>query len=107
MARSIDVKRHADGLLIPVRVKPRARQDAIEGVHAGQLKVAVTATPARGKANRAVLAVLAAALGRPLSSLRLVRGIRSREKQIVAMTDEPEEIERRLQGILHRHPGDR
>ena len=72
---------------LTVRVTPRGGRDAVEGWtrdDAGRpvLKVRVAAAAAEGQANASVIALLAKALGRPKSALRLVRGETSRLKQI-------------------------
>jgi len=64
-------------------VKPGARKQAILGVHAGALKIQVIAAPERGKANEAVLELLAEALAVPRSSLTLTAGATSRDKAVL------------------------
>ena len=44
------------GTRLRLRVKARARRDEIQGVHAGALKLCVTAPAEKGKANKALLA---------------------------------------------------
>lgn len=73
--------------MLVVRVTPRGGRDAIEGWmrdDAGRLllKVRVAAAAADGKANAAVLALIARRLGVAPSSLTLVRGQTARVKQI-------------------------
>lgn len=66
-----------------VRVTPRAASArlAVEADAAGPLvRVWVTAPPAEGAANDAVVRLLAKALGRPKSALEIVRGAASRDK---------------------------
>jgi hypothetical protein len=70
------------GVLLAVRVKPRGRHNAVEGWRDGALLVSVTAPPADGAANAAVLEVVAAALGCAKSTLQLARGHKSRDKQL-------------------------
>lgn len=68
---------------IEVRVTPGASADAITlAASGGPLAVRTTAPPEDGKANDAVLRLLAKALDRPVSSLELVRGATSRTKLI-------------------------
>lgn len=55
------------------------------GVHNGRLKVAVTQVAERGKANNAVLEVLAVALNLRPSQLRLLAGTTSREKTVLVI----------------------
>ena len=56
----------------------------------------VGAPPERGKANEAVLALLAEVLAVPRSSVMLVSGGRSRDKIVELAGIEPAEINRRL-----------
>ena len=78
-----------------LRVHPKARKNAITGLRGDALKISVTAPPEDGKANEAVLHVLAEALGIPHSSIELVSGATSRDKVVdVALDDD--EIQRRL-----------
>ena len=61
---------------------PKARRNSITGLHAGALKVAVTEPPDKGKANEAVIALLAKALGLAPSCIELLAGHTSRDKQV-------------------------
>ncbi len=74
----------AEGRLA-IRATPNARANGIalptEGA-APILAVRTTATPEDGRANEAILAMLAAALGRPRSALTLLRGATARDKLI-------------------------
>ena len=66
-----------------IRVTPRARRDAIEGIAGdGHLRVRVTAAPADGAANEAVCALLASPLGIARSHVRVTAGATSRIKTI-------------------------
>lgn len=67
------------GAEFALRVTPRARREEITR-DAGGLRVAVFAPPEDGKANAAVQALLANALGVAKSRLTLVRGATSRDK---------------------------
>ncbi|MGN6356730.1 MAG: DUF167 domain-containing protein [Novosphingobium sp.] len=64
---------------LAVRVTPGARSEALE-VADGRLLAKVRAKPEDGKANAAVLGLLARALGIAPSRLSLLRGATSREK---------------------------
>ncbi|MFY9753985.1 MAG: DUF167 domain-containing protein [Candidatus Acidiferrales bacterium] len=66
----------------PVRISPRASRDAIEGEHAGALKVRLTAPPFDGRANDALRRLLAARLNLPLAAVRIVAGEKSRNKRV-------------------------
>lgn len=66
---------------LAVRVTPGARSESLEIVD-GRLLAKVRAVPEGGKANEAVLALLAHALGVAHSRLHLLRGATSREKLV-------------------------
>lgn len=66
---------------LAVRVTPGARMERLEIVD-GRLLAKVRAKPEDGKANAAVLALLADALGMATSRLHLLRGATSREKLV-------------------------
>lgn len=65
---------------LQVRVQPRARRNSIEVVDGSKLKIYVTTAPEGGKANDAVVALLAKSLGIAKSHIRIVRGHKSRDK---------------------------
>ena len=71
---------------LTVKVTPNAGDNSInlpgENGPAGILLVRVTATPENGKANAAVLKLLAKALGLPKTSLEIIRGNNARTKVI-------------------------
>jgi len=69
-----------EAVLLHVRVQPRARASAVKGWHGEALRVSVTAAPEDGRANRAVIALLAETFDIAPSSISLVRGAASRDK---------------------------
>jgi uncharacterized protein (TIGR00251 family) len=71
-----------EGALLPVRVQPRAGRDEVAGWHGHALRVRVAAPPVGGRANQAVIALLAEALGLPRSSIEVVSGDTSRDKLV-------------------------
>jgi hypothetical protein len=81
-----------DGIRIAVRAQPKAGRDAIDGVRGfpdgERLAVKVTAAPDKGRANAAVTALLAKALGVPPSSVTVASGETGRDK-IVAVVGDP------------------
>ncbi|HVO13613.1 MAG TPA: DUF167 family protein [Alphaproteobacteria bacterium] len=85
----------ADGVRVAVRLTPRARHSGVVGLaeEAGggvALKVAVTAAPEGGKANAALIALLAREWRVPKSSISVVRGATDRHKTLlVAGASEP------------------
>jgi len=80
------------GLSLFVRVTPNAGRDAIEGVEqrddgSAVLRVRVKAVPDKGKANAAVVALLAKALGVPRSAVTVVSGETARLKTLAVVGD--------------------
>lgn len=78
----MDITVNADSISFRVRVQPRASRDAIEGDHAGALKVRLTAPPLEGRANESLRRLLAERLNVPLSAVRIISGENSRNKRI-------------------------
>ena len=76
------VRRDGERLVFTIRVTGRASANAVAGERDGVLLVRVTAPALEGKANDAVVALLAKALGTPRGAVRLVRGATSRTKRI-------------------------
>jgi uncharacterized protein len=79
-----------------LRVAPGAAKAAVVGRHGDAWKVRVAAAPERGKANDAVLELLAETLALPRANVTLVSGGGSRDKVVELAGLAPEEIERRL-----------
>src|SRR5436309_10810810 len=67
---------------VRLRVSPGARSNAIVGRHGDGWKVRVTAPPEGGKANDAVLRLLAEQLELPGGSVTLVSGPSGRDKSV-------------------------
>ena len=79
----IDVKETADGATFAVKAVAGAKRNAVVGVHGDALKVAVSAPRDRGKANEAILELLAESLVVPRKALSLVKGETSTEKRFL------------------------
>ena len=77
------------GYLIAVHVQPGARRSAVVGEHGGRLKLAVPAPPLEGRANAAVIELLAQRLGLARRAVALVAGESSRDKRVRIQTELP------------------
>lgn len=84
---------------VVVRAYPRAARDRLGPMVEGVLQVRVTPPPADGQANAAIRRLLAAGLGVPLTTLRLVAGVRSRDKRFAVDGLDATELRRRLRSI--------
>jgi len=70
----IELSNHPDGVILPVRAQPGAAKNALRGEQNGMLKVSVTQIAERGKANKAILEVLAKSLNLRRSQIELISG---------------------------------
>jgi uncharacterized protein len=66
--------------VVALHVQPRARKTEIAGMHGASLKLRVAAPAVEDAANRAVVEFFAASLDLPRSSIRILSGMKSREK---------------------------
>ncbi len=96
----IDLAVHSEGTVLAVHAQPGARRNAVLGLRAGALRVAVTAAPEKGKANAAIAAVLADTLGCRSSQIALLSGETSRQKRFLVAGVAPDELRRRLDALL-------
>ena len=91
---------YQDGVVLPVRAQPGARESAVRGEHDGALKVSVTQVAEKGKANKALLTVLAKQLGLRRSQLELISGETSAQKRFLVREISIEELQRRIERAL-------
>ncbi len=77
------IKDHPEGLILSVRVQPKASRNAIQGLHGGALKLSLTAPPVEGAANKACIAFVAKKLGLAKSAVEIVSGQTSRNKRLL------------------------
>lgn len=75
------LRQNKDGsLVIQVYVQPKASKNAVQGLHAGALKLSTTVPPVDGKANVAVIILLAEFFNLPRAAVTLNSGVRNRNK---------------------------
>lgn len=92
----------ADGVELRLRVTPGARRTSIDGIEtrAGQpvLRLRVTAPADKGRANEAVIALLAKSLRTPKSAVAITAGQSARDKRVRVLGD-PATLTARLAGF--------
>jgi uncharacterized protein (TIGR00251 family) len=88
----IELEAHPDGVILPVRAHAGARRNEVRGEQNGRLKVSVTQVAEKGKANKAILKLLGAALGVRRSQLELLSGETSPEKRFLIRGSNEQEI---------------
>ncbi|OWV67099.1 hypothetical protein ATY76_15810 [Rhizobium sp. R339] len=91
----------ADHLRLAIRLTPNAGRDSLDGIEAdGEggtlLKARVTAVPEKGRANKALILLVADSLHIPKSSVSLVSGETARKK-ILRIDGDPEDLARKLE----------
>jgi uncharacterized protein (TIGR00251 family) len=92
-ALSMDfVERRAEGVVLRIRLQPRASRDAVIGESGGRLRVSVTAPPVEDAANEAVVKYISKTLGVSKSSVQLLRGKKAREKDFLIQGADAEAI---------------
>jgi uncharacterized protein len=96
----IAIGEHAEGLVLPVRAQPGARKNGVLGEQAGALKVAVTAPPEDGRANKALLETLRELLHLKRSQLEMLSGETSRDKRFLVRGLMRAELVARVASIL-------
>jgi Uncharacterized conserved protein len=83
-----------------VRAAPGARQNCLRGEQNGALKVAVTQVAERGKANQALIEVLAEELDLKRSQIELVAGEMQRDKRFLVRGIAKEDLAARIEAAL-------
>jgi uncharacterized protein len=87
------------GLVLNIRATPKASRDEIAGLRNGALLVKVTAAPEKGKANAAVITLLAKTIGVPKSAFELVSGETDRNK-VLRLASHDEVVLTWIRGLL-------
>jgi len=84
------------GVILPVKAHASARQNGTQGEHDGALKVSVTQAPEKGKANKAIIAVLAKQLSLRKAQFELISGDASPHKRFLIADIDQAELRRRI-----------
>jgi uncharacterized protein (TIGR00251 family) len=95
------LRRNSSGVAVELRVQPHARRTSL-GMSGMILKGAVTAPPEEGKANAAVVALLAESWRLPKSAFAIVRGGAARNKT-VSVAGDPAMVAARIEEWLKTH----
>ncbi len=74
MIEQLKLEQDRSAILLPVRAQPNSGKNQITGIHAGRLKVSVTPSPEKGKANKALLTVIQKELKLKRSQIELHKG---------------------------------
>jgi uncharacterized protein len=96
----IQISDHAEGCVLSVRAQPGARHNGFVGEQAEALKIAVTAPPDQGRANKALVEILCHELGVKRSQVELLSGLTSRHKKFLVRGLKPTALAAQLSKLL-------
>lgn len=100
----IAMEAHAEGSILPVRAQPGARRNEIRGEQDGMLKVCVTQVAEKGKANKALIEVLAKGLSLRKSQIELLSGETASQKRFLVRGIRPSELAAAIARVLGDAP---
>lgn len=96
----IAVTEHPEGAVVAVRARAAAKENALIEERDGALLVAVTAPPEHGKANEALVEVLADGLNLHRSQIQLIAGATSKIKKFLVRGVRVEDLTGRIEAAL-------
>jgi hypothetical protein len=96
----IELESHTEGIVLLVRAQPGAKQSEVRGEQNGALKVAVTQVAEKGKANKALLALVGKQLGLRKSQIDLLSGETSQQKRLLIRDVSLDELKRRVAALV-------
>jgi uncharacterized protein (TIGR00251 family) len=76
-----------DGIVLAVRLTPRASRDGIDGLKEGRIQARVRAVPEDGRANAALVELVADEIGVPKSTVEVTAGHIARLKSVTIKGD--------------------
>ena len=85
------------GAALAVRITPRSRKNEIvEILNDGTVKIRLTAPPVEGKANDALIAFLSDVIGVPRSQIDIIAGATGREKLVSILNLDATTVHQRI-----------
>lgn len=88
------------GVILSVKVLPKAAETQIMGIEGGALKIRLHALPEKGKANKELLRFLSKTLGISSSYLEIVSGETFSKKRVSIQKISLDEIIKKLESFL-------
>jgi hypothetical protein len=93
------IKQVKNGIQLSVRVTPRSAKDQVEGIEAQHIKIRLRAAPEKGKANEAIIKILADFFDIAPSQISIISGQTSRIKKVFILTTHIQDIEAKIQTL--------
>lgn len=69
-------------MILEFHVQPGAKRTEVAGMHGERIKIRLAAPASEGRANRALIEFLADAFGVARRDIRILSGMKSREKRV-------------------------
>jgi uncharacterized protein (TIGR00251 family) len=98
----IEIANHPEGVILPVRAQPGAAKNGLRGEQNGMLKVSVTQIAERGKANKAIIEVLAKSLDLRRSQIELIAGELQPSKRFLIRGISAADLSHRIASVTGR-----
>lgn len=100
MAAMVSCEQTTLGVLLPIKAHAGARRNAVTGTHDGALKISVSQAPEKGKANSAIIEVLADALKISKNRIELYSGQTSSQKKFLIRAVTVQELMSSIEIVL-------
>jgi uncharacterized protein (TIGR00251 family) len=88
------------GVLLRLYVQPKSSRNKFVGMHGDAIKLAITAPPVDGKANKAVVKFLAAFFKMKKKDFSIKHGLQSRTKSVLIAGVDLQDMRRRMEMVL-------
>lgn len=96
----IALEKSGNGVILPVKGAPGSKKNELRDATDGMLKVCCTQIPEKGKANRAILEVMAKALGVKRSQISLISGETDSRKKFLIEDISVEELRKKIEAAF-------
>ena len=93
----IELRPHAEGAVLPVHAHAGSRRNEVCGIQNGRLKVCTSQAPEKGKANAALVKLLAKWLNVRRSQVAILAGETSPKKEFLVKDIVPAELARHIE----------
>ena len=96
----INLAPHERGVVLPVKAMAGSKRDGLRGEQDGALKVSVVQVAEKGKANKALINLLAKTLKLRKSQIEIVAGATVSQKRFMIHAVTTEQLARRIEAVL-------
>ena len=93
------IKPIKNGIQIRVRASPRSAKDLVEGIEGDYIKIRLRAIPEKGKANEAIIKILAKFFDIAPTKISIISGQTSRIKTVEIISHDIHEIEKKIKEL--------